>query len=49
MLLDSYKVLDTGAIVVYVIEYTGKDSTVVEYEITGDFMGGLKIMIKNDM
>jgi hypothetical protein len=49
MLMDCYKVLETGAIIVYVIEYTGKDSTLVKYEITGDFIGGLKVMVKNDM
>jgi hypothetical protein len=49
MLMDCYKVLETGAIVVYVIEYTGKDSSVVKYEITPEFVGGLKVMVKNDM
>jgi hypothetical protein len=49
MLLDCYRNLDTSAIVCYVIEYTGKDSTLVKYEISGDYVGGLKIIAKNDM
>ena len=49
MLLDCYKVGETGAVVCYVVEYTGKDSYIVKYELTGDFIGGLKMMAKNDM
>lgn len=49
MLLDCYKVVETGAVVCYLVEYTGKDSTVVRYELTGDFIGGLRLMAKNDM
>ena len=41
--------MESGAIVVLVIEYTGKDSTVVKYELTPEFVGGLKVMVKNDM
>jgi len=49
MLLDCYKVVDSGAIMCYVVEYTGKDSTVVKYELTSDYIGGLKYLAKNDM
>lgn len=49
MLMDCYKVVDTGAIICYLIEYTGKDSTLVKYELTGDFVGGLRMIAKNDM
>ena len=49
MLLDCQKSIETGNILVYVIEYTGKDSWVVKYELTADFVGGLKVMVKNDM
>lgn len=49
MLLDCYKVVETGAVMCYVVEYTGKDSFLVKFELTGDFIGGLKVMAKNDM
>lgn len=49
MLLDCYKIVDSGAVVCYVVEYTGKDSFLVKFELTGDFIGGLKVMAKNDM
>ncbi len=49
MLMDCYKVIESGAVIVYVIEYTGKDSYVVKYELSSDFINGLKLIAKNDM
>lgn len=49
MLLDCQKSPDSTAIILYVLEYTGKDSAVVKYEFSADFMGGLRMLVKNDM
>ncbi len=49
MLLDCYRNLETGSIICYVVEYMGKDSTVVRYEISADYVGALKVIAKNEM
>ena len=49
MLMDCYKNIDSGAVVCYLVEYMGKDSTLIKYEISADYVGGLKLMAKNDM
>jgi len=49
MLLECYKVMETGAIICYVIEYTGKDSTVVKYEISSDYVGGMRQLAKAEL
>lgn len=48
MLLEVSKSIETGGIICYVIEYTGKDSTIAKYEISKEFVGGIKYMAKND-
>lgn len=48
MLLESYKAMENGAIHVIVIEYTGKDSTIAKYEISADFVGGMRHMAKSE-
>lgn len=48
MLLECYKVMETGGFVLYTIEYTGKDSTIAKYELTGDFVGGIRHMAKQE-
>jgi hypothetical protein len=46
MLLESFRIAETGAIVCFVVEYTGKDSTIAKYEISSEFVGGLRHMAK---
>ena len=48
MLLEATKILETGAIICYVIEYQGKDSAVVKYEMTPDLIGALRNIAKSD-
>ena len=47
MLLDTEKSQD--AAILYVLEYTGRDSTLVKYEMTTEYIGGLRLMVKNDL
>ena len=49
MLLDVYKNSESGAVTCCLIEYTGKDSFVVKYELVPDFMGGLRLIAQNDL
>ena len=49
MLLEVTRNVEAGTIQAYVLEYTGKDSAVVKYELSADYLGGLRVMAKNDM
>ena len=49
MLLDCQKAPDSSAIDLYVLEYTGKNSAIVKYEMTADYVGALKLIIKQDL
>ena len=48
MLMEAYKNVEAGTVVLFLIEYTGKDSTIAKYEISSDFVGGLRHMAKQD-
>ena len=47
MLLEVQKAGE--ALELYVIEYNGRDSTLVRYEASGDFLGGLRVLASNDL
>lgn len=49
MLMECERVSDSTAIAVYLLEYTGRDSAVVKYEISEDYVGALRVMAKNEM
>lgn len=49
MLMEVQKSPESAAIVLYVLEYSGKDSALVKYELSPDYIGGLRIMVRNDM
>ena len=38
-----------GMITCFVLEYTGKDSALVRYELSPDYVGALKVMVRNEM
>ena len=46
--MEQYKNVESGTIVVIMIEYTGKDSTIAKYELSSDFVGGLRHMAKQE-
>jgi hypothetical protein len=48
MLMEAQKILETGAIMCYVIEYQGKDSALVKYELTPDLVGALRNIARSD-
>ena len=50
MLLDVQKSADpTSAMTFFVLEFTGRDSALVKYDVSHDFLSGLRLMVKNDM
>ena len=49
MLMECQANKETGSITCYVLEYSGKDSAVVKYEISPDYVGALRIMVRNEM
>lgn len=50
MLMEVQKSQDptTQSLIIYLLEYNGKDSNLVKYELTPDFVGGLRVMARND-
>jgi hypothetical protein len=44
MLFDCVSDPESGAVYFYVIEYTGKNSALVKYELSQDYLGALRVM-----
>lgn len=49
MLMEVQKSPEGAALHLFVLEYTGKDSALVKFEASADFVGGLRMMVRNDM
>jgi carbon monoxide dehydrogenase subunit G len=49
MLMECQADKEAGTIVCYVLEYSGKDSALVKYEMTQDYVGALKMMGRKHM
>jgi hypothetical protein len=49
MLMECQANKESGTITCFVLEYTGKDSALVRYEISPDYVGALKVMVRNEM
>ena len=49
MLMECQANKETGSIICYTLEYTGKDSTIVKYELAPDYVGALRVMVRNEM
>lgn len=47
-MLEASKLVETGAVHCLVLEYQGKDSTLVKLELTSELIGGLRNIAKSD-